>query len=366
MIFRCLVILLLLNTYLIANAEECCVCKQKIKENTNYIKSTSGEYFCSKKCFESKLPTCEVCGQKSNKYITVNGKTYCGRECATTVGPHCIVCKKALFGTKYLKGENANFCNEECFLTTTPKCILCSQKSIEMCKITGKDYCANCAKLEKCDACGLPSNGSKLTDGREICKSCLQLGVQDELKATEIYLNVKKILSTKFNIETTEDLPLSLIDKVELLKIKGSANPADKGFYRQKESQSFKKIVDSNGKEISKEKTGSSVGDRHVYILSYMPMNHFRNVAAHELMHNWQMINYPQIEDLKIEEGLAEYMAYLLNIDEKDTDLAQRKMENKDPVYGDGFLLVKEWDKGKGIEDIKAKLKELYGPAIGK
>ena len=360
MLFRICFVFFLLNMCLIANAEDCSACKKKIDENSSYIKSSSGAFYCNKKCAESKLPACDVCGKKSSKYITAGDKTYCSRECGASAGPHCSVCKKALFGAKYLTAEKIYYCDKECFLKTKPKCLLCSEKSMEMSKVSGKDYCGKCGKLERCEACGFPSNGSKFEDGREICKSCQLSGVQDSAKANEIYLNVKKILLTKFNIETTEGLPFSLIDKTELLKIKGTASISDRGFYRQKEISSFKKTVDGFGKEISREKVDSTIGDRHIYILSYLPENHFRNVVAHELMHNWQMTNYPKLNNLQIEEGIAEYMAYLLNVDEKDTDLMQRKTENKDPIYGDGFRLVKEWDKGKGLEDIKAKLKELY------
>lgn len=359
--FRIVLIFLICSLYLPLFAFECSVCKQQIKENANYLKSASGEIFCGKKCSESKLPNCDLCGQKSKKYVTVGAKAFCSAECAANAGPHCSVCNKALFGIKFLKGEKALFCSEVCYLTTTPKCVLCNQKSMDMCKIIGKDYCGKCAQFSACDGCGLPSNGSKHLDGREICKSCQLDGVQNNEKAKEIYLNVKSILTTKFKMETTEDLPLTLIDKDELLKIKGSASPTERGFYRQKESQNFKKLLDDKGKEISKEKVSTTIDDRHIFILSFLPVNHFRNVVAHELTHNWHMNHYPQLDNKVIEEGLAEYVAYLLNVDEKDTDLMQRKIDNKDPIYGDGFRLVKEWDKGRGIEDIKVKLKELYG-----
>jgi len=358
---RVLFIFLVFNFYMPLFAMECSVCKMQIKEKANYLKSAGGDIYCSKKCSETKLPNCDFCGQKSNKYLTAGGKTFCSKDCASKAGPQCSVCNKALFGLKFLKGEKALFCTEECYLTTMPKCILCNQKSMEMVKITGKDFCGKCAKLPACDGCSLPSDGSKHADGREICKSCQKVGVQDNEKAKAIYLNVKEILAKKFKIETTEGLPLTLINKDELLKIKGSASTTERGFYRQKESQNYKKIMDDSGKELSKEKVSTTIDDRHIFILSFLPVNHFRNVVAHELTHNWHMNHYPQLDDKLIEEGLSEYVAYLLNIDEKDADLAQRKMDNKDPIYGDGFRLVKSWDKGKGIEDIKAKLIELYG-----
>jgi hypothetical protein len=363
MIIRIIFILFLCQIASPLFALECSVCKQQIKENSNYLKSASGEIFCSKKCSETKLPNCDLCGQKSKNYLSVGGKNYCSKECAANAGPHCSVCNNALFGVKFLKSEKALFCSEACYLTTTPKCVLCSQKSMDRHKIIGKDFCGKCVKLPTCDGCKLPSNGNKHADGREICKSCEIDGVQNEEKAKEIYLNVKSILATKFKIETTEGLALTLINKDELFKIKGSATPTERGFYRQKESQNFKKILDDKGNEISKEKVSTTIDDRHIFILSFLPVNHFRNVVAHELTHNWQMTQYPQLDNKLIEEGLAEYVAYLLNVDEKDTDLIKQKMDNKDPVYGDGFRFVKEWDKGKGIDDIKAKLKELYGPA---
>jgi hypothetical protein len=54
-------------------------------------------------------------------------------------------------------------------------------------------------------------------------------------------------------------------------------------------------------------------------------------------------------------------LAYLFNLEENDEDLAQRKLENQDSIYGEGFRMVKEWDQGNGIQDIKDKLIELYG-----
>lgn len=358
---RFFLIFMIFNISLFAEDLECSICKKKIKENSSYIKSSKGVIFCSKTCAESTLPKCDLCGESSKKYITVEEKTYCGKECASKAGPHCTVCGKALFGTQYLKDEKGTFCNKDCYLKITPKCFLCSERSMDRVKIAGNEYCSKCGKLDKCDACGLPSDGSKIDDGREICKSCIKSGVKENDIAQKIYLEVKEKLSKKYNIETTKDLPMSLIDKKEMLSIKGTSSHAESGFYRQKESQHFKKKLDSLGNEQSKELVGTTIEDRHIYILTFLPVNQFRNVVAHELMHNWHMLNYPQIEEDKIEEGLAEFMSYLLNVDEKDTDLIDRKMANNDPVYGDGFRMVKSWDKGNGIEDIKLKLKELFG-----
>lgn len=77
-------------------------------------------------------------------------------------------------------------------------------------------------------------------------------------------------------------------------------------------------------------------------ILSGLPKVEFEAVLAHEMLHVWQHEHGVKFSPM-YREGLCELGGYLI-YSEDDSDLSrhfiQKMMNNKDPVYGNGFRLM--------------------------
>ncbi|HPN84922.1 MAG TPA: hypothetical protein PK821_06255, partial [Victivallales bacterium] len=79
-----------------------------------------------------------------------------------------------------------------------------------------------------------------------------------------------------------------------------------------------------------------------IYMLSNMSRRKFIEVSAHELAHDWMQANYPDIDDLAVKEGWAQYVAWQINSIYGHGGLNNLLEANKDPIYGDGFRMIKE------------------------
>jgi hypothetical protein len=79
-----------------------------------------------------------------------------------------------------------------------------------------------------------------------------------------------------------------------------------------------------------------------IYILYGLPEKRLMEVAAHELAHDWMRINLPRIKAPIFEEGFAEYVAWLVNDRFGHLEIKKRIEENNDPIYGDGFKMMRD------------------------
>lgn len=335
---------------------DCEVCKNKVKPGSSFFRVKS-KIYCSKKCLRTTLPKCSVCQKNSEKIYRKEGKVYC-KICIVTAAPKCSVCKVSTFGKSFLKKDNIVYCTEKCYLTTITECLICKKKEVGMSKIDDNHYCSKCIKLPQCNSCSMISNENRQLDGRHICTSCLTDGINNQSVANKIYNEVKELLKTKFDIQTTEGLPMKLVDMDEMKIIKKDNNSQERGLYhvsRIVKHKTFKK-----GDEIIKTEEVKMKAKRNIYILTYLPKKNFIKVVAHELMHDWVAVNYPKLKEEMICEGLSEYLSSLVNIHYGNAKLNIRMQNNKNPIYGAGYRLIKSKDTGAGITDIKTWLKETY------
>lgn len=90
-----------------------------------------------------------------------------------------------------------------------------------------------------------------------------------------------------------------------------------------------------------------------IFILEGLPKTHFIATAAHELMHVWQHLFAVPENDLALREGSCNYAAYLV-LRELKTPMAEyiinSYFENKDKIYGRGFLSVVSLVKRAGLK----------------
>lgn len=81
----------------------------------------------------------------------------------------------------------------------------------------------------------------------------------------------------------------------------------------------------------------------------------FIEVAAHEAAHEW-LNHHAEHVPAQWNEGFAEYVASLVNSRHGNDARNRRMEENSDPVYGDGFRLVRDYARRYGLPALLEKL----------
>jgi hypothetical protein len=98
-----------------------------------------------------------------------------------------------------------------------------------------------------------------------------------------------------------------------------------------------------------------------IFILEGLPAMEFASCVAHECMHAWLAQNgYRTGIDPQVEEGLCQVVSYRWLRDQADprARLVRENIElDPDPVYGDGFRLVKESVRRYGIASVLTAVK---------
>jgi len=346
-------ILLILFTAMTLVAETCSYCNKRIEPGQKYF-NYNNKIFCSKSCIIKTRPHCATCGKQALNMINYMGKYFCSDQCAKYLAPTCDWCHKSLYQKKFFTENNKRYCSRECLAHVQPPCSICGRRTLEYSTYLNQRYCPNCIKLPRCNSCTRPCHPLRLHDGRLICRKCKITGIRDSETANSIFKEVKNILSTKYNIATSDKIKFHLVDVNQLKKIDHEYNPNERGLYTHEAYTTYIESVPGH-KEILSQKR-----KMNIYILSFLSKDMFREVAAHELMHNWQALYYPQIKDLAIKEGLAEFTASIINKYYGKPSRNRRMMHNSDQIYGDGYRQIYKASHGKGIPGVKQWLKDNY------
>lgn len=291
--------------------QTCSVCGKEIRPGMSFLKTDDGRIFCSKACYEKTLPKCSVCG--------------------------------AILKGSYLKGADGKFyCSEKCLSLTFPVCAGCGKKSRDGVIINSEKgelfFCKECSSKPKCFCCGLPLKSTELSDGRYLCNECAKDAITETKEASELISEVRKIISEKLFLKTEHQIEYELVDQKTLDKISPQNQAGlELGLFRFIEETETTTLT--TGRE--KKETVKVSKSYKIYMISDLSKRKFIEVAAHELAHDWMQEYYPKITDLKIKEGWAQYIAWKVNSLYKNDGLNKLIENNKDPIYGDGFRLIK-------------------------
>ncbi|MCK4981003.1 MAG: protein DA1 [Candidatus Delongbacteria bacterium] len=330
--FITIFLLLLLTNIFSAEKLWCDQCENEIKPGTIYVIS-SGKIFCDQECFEKSLPKCVVCGKP-----VING----------------------------FKSKGSSYCSEECLSSTWNKCSLCGKRISSGFHFSNKDgayFCKDCMEKPKCFLCGHPGNCKELSDGRLICPNCEKTAINDLQAAEKIFDEVRFNMKEKLGLSTDNIIRFKLVSVQELneeYKSISSDECMEHGLFIHE--QRIKTIVKTRtlfGFEIGK-KTEEVVKNNYlILILFSLRKDKFIEVAAHELAHDWMEINYPNIKDLKISEGWAEFVASQINNHYGNSYLNARMKNNPSPTYGDGYRYVAGYAKEHGVGKLFKLFEEM-------
>lgn len=322
----------LLAVQVAAAALRCSVCDKRIQGG--YIKA-NGKVFCSKTCYEKTLPVCAACGKRCAKgAYKKNDKFYCSKKCLETTLPKCALC-----GKPFRQGV----------MIKTPE--------------GDKIYCRQCGALPKCFACGLPvASGAHLKDGRFLGENCAKTAIFSEEDGEKLFKEIRDEIKNKLGWETDHRLHFYLVDLNTLKKTSANYEPGmEMGLF--KHSFTIKTTTQTSyslmkGRQDKTEKRRTN--ERYtIYLLSGLPKWKFIEVCAHELGHDWMQAYYPNIKDLKIKEGWAEYFASRVNDVYGQGYLNKRMEQNPSAVYGEGYRFIRDYVKQYGIKGLMQYFKQL-------
>jgi uncharacterized Zn finger protein (UPF0148 family) len=262
--------------------------------------------------------TCHYCGKSIGReeYITSEGKTY-HKECFLQhVAMRCAICGKVIRG-KYLQDYWGNIYHAQ-HAKELPACFYCTRLICE--KLTG--------------------GGKKYSDGRVICGICLKTAVEEDEEARSLIADVRKRLE-RYGIKVQGEVSKTyLLDRNKLNKVSGrSGSDSEEAGFTKLEKKT------ANGKLLS--------FNIQIFILEGLPETHFIATAAHELMHVWQHLYAVPENDKQLREGSCNFAAYLVLKDLHTAEanyIIKTYFENKDRVYGKGFVKVYNLVKKRGIK----------------
>ncbi|HOJ37763.1 MAG TPA: hypothetical protein PLI27_08855 [Ignavibacteriales bacterium] len=189
-----------------------------------------------------------------------------------------------------------------------------------------------------CFCCNSHKNITLLQDGRKICLECKRSAITDYNTAVRTLEEVRDLMAAKLGIKTNHKIEYDLVDKNTLMLLATSRQPGNEcGLFNYEDNTLIQTTITNKSK---KTKEVSKKQKYKIYILSYLPIEKFREVVAHELAHDWMQEYYPRIRDLQIIEGFAEYVAYCIVQIYGHYNLADYIAKNKDPIYGGGFRKI--------------------------
>jgi len=305
---------------------------------------------------------CDQCGnviKAGSTYITSGDKIFCDEECYEKSLPKCAVCNKPV-RQGYIQ-DGKNYCSEECLKTTWEKCSVCGERANHGMHFGSKDgpfYCMECSRKPVCFACNLPNECTKLKDGRNICSKCRSASVSSFKEAMDLIRDVRKVMKEELGLATNHEIKYFLVDQNTLKAQSKNSNlelglfVLNKNILTQTSTKTF------YGYEFDKKVTTTEKDSFYIYLLTDLPKDKFIEVAAHELTHDWMSMAYPNIYDLKISEGWAEFTASRINSHYGNGHLNIRMLENADPVYGEGYRFIAGYVKQYGMNGLTELFKK--------
>jgi hypothetical protein len=278
----------------------------------------------------------------------------------------CANCGDVLIGPfVQARGSNTRYC-KRCF-DTKPRCVRCGLP-VKRLQETPEGYaCAAClSQVHHCDACGAPilgkwyeirflagrfcrvcreqrpqcdfcgrpivTGGVSYPDGRRSCPICAATAVNSIAEARDLMSATVRYLTTEFRMSSALPFDLALVDNRQMAALNGHA--AAKGV-----------------KELglySTRATPASVRPT-IAILSGLPRAAFLETAAHEYAHHWQCERNPELHNLQMIEGFAQWAAAQWLVRNKLYSTRARIENDTRPIYGVGYRKIARYAGENGV-----------------
>lgn len=298
---------------------------------------------------------CFHCGDSiTDKYINFQGNSYHETCYQDHIQPRCAHCRK-LIEKQYITFEAAIF-HESCYRDhILEKCAICAEP------LEGRYYtdfwensfhAAHANELPECHTCGrlisepLTQGGYALGDGRFLCGICNETAVRGDFLLESSLDYVRDLLQSHGINNLPAEIPITLVDRLELKRLASSYSEAMNGFTQHH-------IQTQNGTTISRES--------HIYILNHLPLTMFKAVLAHELLHVYLFERDLTLRS-DIVEGFCNLGSALVyqDIPSRYADFRLENMQaNQDPDYGVGYRKMAALLQQRGWRHLLATLDQI-------
>ncbi|MBI6545701.1 MAG: hypothetical protein HY692_02845 [Cyanobacteria bacterium NC_groundwater_1444_Ag_S-0.65um_54_12] len=260
-----------------------------------------------------------------------------------------MVCGKAI-RDRYVPQQSGKV-HDSCYVgQLAPKCAVCGSGMLGTIVTDSWGYRyheIHRRQFPPCDVCGrltcheIGGGGVRIGDGRHLCRYCLRTAVQDDSKALKRFRAVREQLAGWGMAIPGADIPLRLVDLSGMQRL-----------LRAKSQLASKRV--SGFTQMQSEIVGGSVRQRQVviYMLSYLPQELFDGTAAHELGHAWAFFAGCPQHQPALSEGACNYLRWRIHElhDGPEAQFFMKGMlEERDPVYGQGFRRVKNYVERSGF-----------------
>lgn len=244
-------------------------------------------------------------------------------------------------------GDSTLLCTH-CY-RSAPRCAACRRPILsvsytfeDLSETKPQPYCEACVKTRpRCDVCRVPvaPEIAPLDDGQYRCGLCAAHMVQDPRLVEAIYREALAAF-TQLVISPLRTVPrLEIVTRLQMGAVRRTHQASVPG-----------------GEE--------GVGGHHVlgffvrydnassiYIERYLPRSVLLGTLAHELGHAWQSEWAPQLHDLLICEGFAEWVAHRVLVASDQRGMAARATR-RDDVYGRGLRLYLNTERKAGRDGV--------------
>ena len=188
-------------------------------------------------------------------------------------------------------------------------------------------FCHSCSRII---SKGITQGGFLYSDGRHVCSLCQATVVEDDSTIQKSYKSVIMQLKQAGIKQIPNDIPIILINLIELNKKVGNKTHGNLKGFTQSNNHNY---LNNTFK---------------IFILFGLPQIEFEATLAHELLHVWIEKNNFHSK-LKIIEGFCN-LGSMLIYDNDNTHFSKihlNAMENDpNPIYGEGYRQVKsKYDK---------------------
>jgi hypothetical protein len=156
-------------------------------------------------------------------------------------------------------------------------------------------YCPACiAHRQRCDACSAPVGDQHWTlhDGRVLCARCHSTAIYDPAVAGRLFGETVGAIVGQLGLTLRVGVDFRLVDAPALAKVRAAADDGH----------------DPDEKTLGLYQRQGRL--RAIYVLYGLPKLMFRTVVAHEYAHAWQGETCPLLDDHRLREGFAEWVAY--------------------------------------------------------
>jgi len=180
--------------------------------------------------------------------------------------------------------------------------------------------CYDCIRMPSCEYCQMPSDTTS-AGGDRLCRECAADTIKDKSEAEKVMKDVRQVLAAKFKMTSKHKITYEIGSRKDL-NLEADGDHLELGWFDPK---------------IIREKPQYTIR-----ILTGLPRDVFRSVAAHELAHDWMDETLPHLMDKpEIREGFAEFVAWSFSKAEGNKRMMEYTERRTDDVYGGGFRKVR-------------------------